>query len=243
MRSITEGVYTVQQAARGQQLYKAQCAECHGNVMEGTTGPPLAGDSFLSGWSAQTLSHLVDKIQKTIRSTYLEACPDSNPLSWRRMFSRRAGSRQLWAFDDTTSKIVRFDTKGHLLYAWGALGEYPAGLFNIHGANVDQEGNLYVAEVANGRVQKFRPRPGANPRVPRRQAGVLGLEVAVDSPAGFAFGWFVPNELVSTTPSRFWPPGTWTAYREHVPHLMVGPGTRKAVLYSLGPMPSVFILR
>ena len=89
MRSITEGVYTVQQAARGQQLYKAQCAECHGNVMEGTTGPPPAATSA----SAQTLSHLVDKIQKTIRSTYLEACPDSNPLSWRRIFSRRAGSR------------------------------------------------------------------------------------------------------------------------------------------------------
>jgi mono/diheme cytochrome c family protein len=66
MRSITEGVYTVQQAARGQQLYKAQCAECHGNLMEGTTGPPLAGDSFLSDWSAQTLAHLVDKIQKTM---------------------------------------------------------------------------------------------------------------------------------------------------------------------------------
>jgi sugar lactone lactonase YvrE len=33
----------------------------------------------------------------------------------------------------------------------------------MHGASVDQEGNLYIAEVAGGRVQKFRPRPGANP--------------------------------------------------------------------------------
>jgi sugar lactone lactonase YvrE len=29
--------------------------------------------------------------------------------------------------------------------------------------SVDQEGNLYVAEVDSGRVQKFRPKPGANP--------------------------------------------------------------------------------
>jgi len=36
-------------------------------------------------------------------------------------------------------------------------------LFNMHGASVDQEGNLYVAEVANGRAQKFHPRQGANP--------------------------------------------------------------------------------
>jgi mono/diheme cytochrome c family protein len=65
-RSITEGVYSVGQAARGQQLYKAQCAGCHGNAMEGTSGPPLVGDSFLSNRSAQPLANLVDKIQKTM---------------------------------------------------------------------------------------------------------------------------------------------------------------------------------
>ena len=65
-RSITGGVYSVGQAARGQQLYKAQCAGCHGNAMEGTSGPPLVGDSFLSNRSAQPLANLVDKIQKTM---------------------------------------------------------------------------------------------------------------------------------------------------------------------------------
>ena len=65
-RSITEGVYSVGQAARGQQLYKAQCAACHGNALEGTVGSPLAGDSFLANWSARPLANLVDKIQKTM---------------------------------------------------------------------------------------------------------------------------------------------------------------------------------
>jgi len=65
-RSITEGAYSAEQAARGQQLYKAQCAACHGNAMEGTSGPPLAGDSFLANWSAQPLANFVDKIQKTM---------------------------------------------------------------------------------------------------------------------------------------------------------------------------------
>ena len=31
------------------------------------------------------------------------------------------------------------------------------------GIAVDQEGNLYVAEVGNGGAQKYTPRPGANP--------------------------------------------------------------------------------
>src|SRR5438067_11794115 len=65
-RSITQGVYSVGQAARGQQLYKAQCAACHGNAMEGTSGPPLVGDNFLSNWSARPLANLIDKIQKTM---------------------------------------------------------------------------------------------------------------------------------------------------------------------------------
>src|SRR5512144_2164527 len=64
VRSITQGVYSAGQAARGQQLYKAQCAGCHGNALEGTVGAPLAGDSFLSNWSARSLANLVDKIQK-----------------------------------------------------------------------------------------------------------------------------------------------------------------------------------
>ena len=66
VRSVTQGVYSAGQAARGQQLYKAQCAACHGNALEGTVGAPLAGDSFLSNWSARSLANLVDKIQKTM---------------------------------------------------------------------------------------------------------------------------------------------------------------------------------
>ena len=66
LRSVTEGVYSAGQAARGAQLYKAQCAECHGAALEGASGPPLVGESFLSNWSARPLEGLVDKIQKTM---------------------------------------------------------------------------------------------------------------------------------------------------------------------------------
>ena len=66
LRSVTEGVYSAGQAARGQQTYQAQCASCHGNAMEGTIGSPLVGENFLSSWSARPLTNLVDKIQKTM---------------------------------------------------------------------------------------------------------------------------------------------------------------------------------
>jgi len=65
-RSTSDGVYSAPQAARGQQIYDAQCAACHGKALEGTVGPPLVGESFLSNWSARSLADLVDKIQKTM---------------------------------------------------------------------------------------------------------------------------------------------------------------------------------
>jgi NHL repeat len=77
-------------------------------------------------------------------------------------FLYMSADRKLWA-DDRNSKIAEYDLEGHLLYAWGTLADWPGGLFNTHGMSVDQEGNFYVAKVGNGRAQKFRPRPGANP--------------------------------------------------------------------------------
>jgi mono/diheme cytochrome c family protein len=65
-RSLTSGVYSAAQAARGAEIYKAQCVSCHGAAMDGSIGPPLVGDSFLANWSARPLSEVADKIQKTM---------------------------------------------------------------------------------------------------------------------------------------------------------------------------------
>jgi len=71
--------------------------------------------------------------------------------------------RNVWTFDRSTNKMVKYDQQGHLLYTFGTMGAFPGGLWGVHGISVDSDGNLYVAEVDSGRVQKFKPRPGANP--------------------------------------------------------------------------------
>jgi sugar lactone lactonase YvrE len=71
--------------------------------------------------------------------------------------------RTLATFDRNTHKMLKYDLDGHLIYAWGTIGDFAGTLWGVHGMATDQEGNLYVAEVDSGRFQKFRPRPGANP--------------------------------------------------------------------------------
>jgi mono/diheme cytochrome c family protein len=65
-RTVAQGVYSEEQARRGQQIYVTQCVTCHGETLGGGVGPMLAGDVFLSAWAGRPLADLVDKIQNTM---------------------------------------------------------------------------------------------------------------------------------------------------------------------------------
>jgi sugar lactone lactonase YvrE len=69
----------------------------------------------------------------------------------------------LWFADGGTNRIVKYDLNGHYLYGWGGPGRQPGQFNGPHSMTVDQDGNLYLAEVFNGRVQKFHPKAGADP--------------------------------------------------------------------------------
>ena len=48
-KSVNDGVYTAEQAKRGDVLYKEQCATCHGDNLEGSGPmPPLNGTPVCS---------------------------------------------------------------------------------------------------------------------------------------------------------------------------------------------------
>ena len=70
---------------------------------------------------------------------------------------------KLWASDAHTHRLVAWDPEGHLQYAWGGSGLWAGATDGVHGISVDQEGNVYLAELFHGRAMKYRPRPGANP--------------------------------------------------------------------------------
>jgi S-disulfanyl-L-cysteine oxidoreductase SoxD len=66
-RSVWDGVYTADQAKRGDALYQMQCASCHGLALNGgESAPPLAGGEFLSNWNGLTVGDLFDRIRTSM---------------------------------------------------------------------------------------------------------------------------------------------------------------------------------
>ena len=66
-RSVWDGVYTVEQATRGEEIYRKECASCHGDSLVGGGGAaPLTGGAFLSNWNGLTVGDLFERIRKTM---------------------------------------------------------------------------------------------------------------------------------------------------------------------------------
>jgi quinoprotein glucose dehydrogenase len=66
-RSVWDGVYTREQAARGEREYLNLCARCHGeNLMGGEESPALVDEDFLAKWHGKTAGEFVERIRKTM---------------------------------------------------------------------------------------------------------------------------------------------------------------------------------
>ncbi|HEY6253312.1 MAG TPA: c-type cytochrome [Candidatus Angelobacter sp.] len=68
-RTVWKGVYTSEQAKRGESLYRLKCAQCHGDKLTGgDSASPLTGGQFLSNWNGLTLDVLFERIRTTMPS-------------------------------------------------------------------------------------------------------------------------------------------------------------------------------
>ena len=69
-RSVWDGVYTEEQAKRGEAQYEKQCSACHGDKLAGReSAPPLTGGAFLSNWNGLSLGDLFERIRRTMPQT------------------------------------------------------------------------------------------------------------------------------------------------------------------------------
>ena len=78
LRSVWDGVYTIEQADRGRSHYTGPCSLCHGRRLDGAPddpdmrpAPPLARVKFLREWDRRSLAALYEYSRATM--------PQSNP--------------------------------------------------------------------------------------------------------------------------------------------------------------------
>src|SRR5262245_59262607 len=128
-RSISDGVYTEQQAQRGQTIYRARCSSCHGDALGGRTGPPLSGQDFATGWSAQPLIELANKIRRTMprdESARLTSQETADVLAYMLQVGKFPSGRAELPTDDAALKQVSFPAAPAAVKTPAAAGTLPS---------------------------------------------------------------------------------------------------------------------
>ena len=66
-RTHRDGVYSEEQARRGESLYRRSCSSCHGeDLAGGGFAPELVGLNFRRNWDGLSLNDLADRIRTTM---------------------------------------------------------------------------------------------------------------------------------------------------------------------------------
>ena len=73
-KTVWDGIYTEEQAARGEPLYQEWCASCHApDLSGGDLAPGLVGGEFTWNWSGLTVGQLFERLRISM--------PQENPAS------------------------------------------------------------------------------------------------------------------------------------------------------------------
>jgi quinoprotein glucose dehydrogenase len=65
--TIWDGVFSAEQASRGEKLYADRCARCHGDGLQGVeAAPALIGTTFYATWDGETLDALFERMRSSM---------------------------------------------------------------------------------------------------------------------------------------------------------------------------------
>jgi mono/diheme cytochrome c family protein len=108
--TVWDGVYSSEQAKRGQALYSKACASCHRADLEGHgPTPSLAGAEFRDRWDGQTLDDLFEKMQATMPADHPGSLSREDNAAILAFILRSnempAGEKDLPADSDSLAKI------------------------------------------------------------------------------------------------------------------------------------------
>jgi len=62
--TVWNGVYTAEQAKRGETIFKDNCSVCHAEDLTGADGPALKGELFTLLWEGRSLGKLFERLRR-----------------------------------------------------------------------------------------------------------------------------------------------------------------------------------
>jgi mono/diheme cytochrome c family protein len=62
--TVWNGVYTAEQARRGETIFKDDCSVCHAEDLTGADGPALKGEPFTLVWEGRSLGRLFQRVRR-----------------------------------------------------------------------------------------------------------------------------------------------------------------------------------
>ena len=108
--TVWDGIYTNEQADRGEQLYADRCARCHGDGLQGIeAAPPLVGPAFYANWDGESLDALFERMRMSMpqdRPGSLTRAENTDLLAYMlRVGKYPSGTRLLDAQDGALTRI------------------------------------------------------------------------------------------------------------------------------------------
>jgi mono/diheme cytochrome c family protein len=158
VRTVWDGVYTAEQAARGKSQYATSCARCHGGSLEGGMGASLVGTAFWNKWREQSVGDLLGYVSQNmpmgVQAAVLSPPVYADVVAY--LLSSNdlpPGSTNLSATSGTDAQIV---PKG------GSTGELPPGtLTRVVGCLMAQEADRSWRVVKASKPERVKAIAGA----------------------------------------------------------------------------------
>lgn len=112
-QSTTSGVFTEEQAKRGEAAYSTNCSSCHLGQLEGDGfAPALTGPEFMANWSGTTVGDLFERIRISMppgQESSVSASDKTDIVAFILQVNKfPAGSAEL-AKDTETLKQIKFE--------------------------------------------------------------------------------------------------------------------------------------
>jgi cytochrome c553 len=143
-KTVWDGVYTEQQAARGALSFATSCARCHGGTTtDGEDGRSLAGERFWKSFRESTVDHLLDYVSRNMPNGAGGTLSDNTYADLVAFILSRN------ALPPGTSELTKEAAVGVQIIAKGGPGELPDGtLVRVVGCVAAREGGGWILNSA-----------------------------------------------------------------------------------------------